>query len=212
MSIGALARKALGPAFPVAGRAYRRIFVDVRKVAAVVPVLPVGGLLLDVGGGDGDVLNHLLDRQPSLRVVALDLASSVGTWVRPELQHRVERRPATSVRDYIGAGGPAVDMVLLSDVFHHVPIEHREQLVRDVLESFRGKPPILVVKDIVPAGLRSWLAFWADRNISGDRGVSAISPAELNTLVTSVRQDLQMESTPLLEMDAPNYCVVFRGS
>ena len=76
-----------------------------------------------------------------------------------------------------------MDMVLLSDVFHHVPIEHREQLVRDVLESFRGKPPILVVKDIVPAGLRSWLAFWADRNISGDRGVSAISPAELNTLV-----------------------------
>ncbi|MCW2681159.1 MAG: hypothetical protein JWM62_2560 [Frankiales bacterium] len=210
MSIGTAARRTLGPLFPLAGRAYRRVFVDVRKVAAAVPELPHGAVLLDVGGGDGEILNHLLDRQPGLRIVALDLAAVIGTALRPDLRPRVDLRPGTSVRAYLDAGGEAADAVLLSDVFHHVPPVDREQLVRDVLDAFGGNPPLLVVKDIVPAGVRSGLAFWADRNISGDRGVQAIGPAELTDLVCGVRPDLVVSPTGLLDVDAPNYCLVFR--
>lgn len=211
MTIGTAARRALGPLFPVAGRAYRRVFVDVRKVAAAVPALPHGAVLLDVGGGDGEILNHLLDRQPGLRVVAVDLAADIGQALRPDIRGRVDLRPATSVRDYLDAGGEPADAVLMSDVFHHVPSVGRSQLVRDVLAAFRGNPPLLIVKDIVPAGMRSGLAFWSDRNISGDKGVEAISPAALTDLICAVRPDLVVTPTGLIDVDAPNYCLVFRS-
>jgi 2-polyprenyl-3-methyl-5-hydroxy-6-metoxy-1,4-benzoquinol methylase len=194
--------------FPVAGAVYRRVFVDIRKVAASVPVMPQGALVLDVGGGDGAILNPLLDLQPSLRVIAVDIAPEIGQFIRPDLRDRVDLQPATSVRDYIDAGGEAPSAVLISDVFHHVPPPQRNQLVTDLFDVFGDRPPCIVVKDIVPQGARSWLAFWADRNISGDRQVSAISPAELVSLFASVRTDVRVESRALVAFDYPNYCLV----
>ena len=198
MSIGSVARRALGPAFPIAGAAYRRVFVDVKKVAGCVPTLPEGSLLLDIGGGDGAILNPLLDLQPTLRVTAVDIAPVIGQWVRPDLRDRVELRPATSVRDYIDGGGEAPAAVFLSDVFHHVPPPNRAELARDIMDVFRDRPPVVIVKDIVPTGARSRLAFWADRNISGDRAVTPISPGQLTTLLQSVAPNLGVQSTALL--------------
>jgi O-methyltransferase domain len=210
MHIGGVTRRILGPAFPIAGNAYRAIFVDVRAVARAIPELPQGGLLLDVGGGDGEILNHLLDLQPTIRVVAVDLASDIGGGLRPDLQSRIDLRPATSVSQYVEAGQPA-DMVLLSDVLHHVPDEQREELIRDVLRSFGKNPPLIIVKDIVPEGFRSWLSFWSDRYISGDSGANPISPVTLVNLIQKVRPNLEVHSTNLLDVDFPNYCLVFRA-
>ena len=53
------------------------------------------------------------------------------------------------------------------------------------------------------------MAFWADRNISGDRGVQAIAPAECVDLVRSVWPDAQVATTALADRDFPNYCLVF---
>lgn len=185
------------------------MFVDVRKVAACVP--PVDGLLLDVGGGDGAILNSLLDRQPALRVTAVDIAPAIGQSIRKDLRSRVDLRPATSVRQYIQQGGEPPRAVLVSDVMHHVQPVDRGDLIRDLLECFGDNPPVLVVKDVVPQGIRSAFAFWADRNISGDKAVSPIGPTALVDLVRSVRPDLSVESTPLLDIDYPNYLVVLRG-
>jgi hypothetical protein len=209
MSIGKAVRSALGPVAPLAAGAYRRVFVDVRKVAACVP--PIDGLLLDVGGGDGAILNSLLDLQPALRVTAVDIAPAIGQLIRKDLRARVDLRPATSVRQYIEQRGESPRAVLVSDVMHHVRPIDRVGLVRDLLDSFGDNRPVLIVKDIVPQGFRSAFAFWADRNISGDKAVSAISPTELVDLVRSVRPDLTVESTPLLDIDYPNYLVVLRG-
>jgi hypothetical protein len=101
--------------------------------------------------------------------------------------------------------------VFLSDVFHHVPPAQRAELIRDVLDVFGPHTPVVVVKDIVPQGARSALAFWADRNISGDRAVQAISPAELARLMREADPRLTAEPTNLLDEDYPNYLVVFRG-
>ena len=210
MSVGRMARRSLGPLFPVAGAAYRRLFVDVKKVAAHVPELGPDALLLDVGGGDGAILNPLLDRQPSLRVVAVDIAADIGQSIRPDLRPRVQLRPSTSVRQYIEDGGDAPTAVFLSDVFHHVPPDARPELIVDVLDVFRDRPAVVIVKDIVPQGARSALAFWADRNISGDRAVKAIGPAELSSLIREARPGLSVESTGLLGEDYPNYLLVFR--
>jgi hypothetical protein len=210
MSAGQLVRRALGPAFPVAGSAYRRVFVDVRKVAACLPVLPGGSTLLDVGLGDGSITNPLLDRQPDLRVIGVDLAPSIGGMIRDDLRSRVELHPATSVAELVAAGPLDIAAAFLSDVFHHVSSDARAGLVTDVLSAFGDRPRTLIVKDIVPQGARSRLAFWADRNISGDRGVQAIGPAEMVTLVRSVWPKSRVEATDLVDVDHPNYCLVFR--
>jgi hypothetical protein len=209
MSIGKAVRGALGPVAPLAARVYRGVFVDIRKVAACVP--PVDGLLLDVGGGDGAILNPLLDLQPALRVTAVDIAPSIGQFIRKDLRPRVDLRPATSVRQYIQQGGESPRAVLVSDVMHHVQPVDRVDLIRDLFDCFGDNPPVLVVKDIVPHGFRSAFAFWADRNISGDKEASAIGPMELVDLVRSVRPNLSVESTPLLNIDYPNYLLVLRG-
>jgi hypothetical protein len=207
--VGNRVRAILGPAFPAAGNAYRRVFVDVRKVAACIPDLGQDAVLLDVGGGDGAILNALLDRQPTMHVVAVDLAEDIGSMVRPDLLGRVDLHPGTSVRQLGEATGRQYAAAFLSDVLHHVPPAEREELLRDILEVLGGGSRTLIVKDIIPQGARSALAFWADRNISGDRGVQAISPAELVDLVRVVWPEAQVAHTPLADVDFPNYCLVF---
>jgi hypothetical protein len=210
VSIGGSVRSVLGPAFPLVGNAYRRLFVDVRKVAAAIPDLGQDAVLLDVGGGDGAILNPLLDRQPTLRVVAVDLADGIGSMIRPELRDRVELHPATSVAQLHARAPRRYAAALLADVLHHVPPPHRVDLLQDVLEALGPAPRTLVVKELIPQGARSGLAFWADRHISGDRGVQALGPAALVGLVRSVWPGAEVTATGLADVDHPNYCLVFR--
>jgi hypothetical protein len=204
-----MVRVALGPLFPLAGNVYRRVFMDIHAVARCVPRLPNDALLLDVGGGDGAILNPLLDLQPTLRVTAIDIAPEIGQLVRPDLRSRVTLHPGTSVREYIDMGGQAPDALFISDVFHHVAPEMRTELIRDLLDVFAGKPPVIVVKDVAPQGVRSRLGFWADRNISGDRELQPVSPGDVAGLLKAVDPDLQVSSTPLISVDFPNFCLVF---
>jgi hypothetical protein len=183
--------------------------MDVRKVAQTIPVLPDGALLLDVGGGDGAILNPLLDLQPRLRITSVDIAPTIGQLVRPDLRERITFHPGKSVRQYIDEGGEAPTAVFISDVFHHVRPQLREDLIRDLLDVFGSEPPFIMVKDLVPQGARSRLAFWADRNISGDREVSAISPAELTNLIRGVDPSLSVRATGLVNLDFPSYLLIF---
>lgn len=211
MTVGTASRKLLGPLFPIAGNLYRRAFVDLRDVAACIPQLGDNARLLDVGGGDGALLNPLLDRQPDLRVVVVDLATDIGSALRPDLAHRVELLPGTSVRDYLATDPPKFDAALLSDVIHHVPPAERPALLAEVISALKPSGWMLLIKELVPSGPRSAAAFWADRNISGDRGVSPISPVELVDLVRSVHPTVGLRTTPLIDLDHPNYMLVFSG-
>ena len=210
MSVGQVARRALGPAFPIAGSAYRRVFVDVRKVASCIPVLPGGSTMLDVGIGDGSITNPLLDLQPDLRIVGVDLAQDIGSSLRDDLRDRVELHPATSVAGLVAAGAREFSAAFMADVLHHVPPSARQELVADVLSAFGDGPRTLIIKELVPQGVRSRVAFWADRNISRDPCVEPIGPAATVTLVRSVWAASTVEVTELQHVDFPNYCLVFR--
>jgi len=210
MRVGQLARRALGPTFPVAGAAYRRVFVDIRNVANALPELPPGSTLLDVGIGDGAITNAILDRQPDLEVIGIDTAPEIGGMLRPDLRDHVELHPATSVAELAASRTLAISAAFLSDVLHHVPGDARAGLIADVLSAFGGAPRQLIVKEIIPQGPRSRAAFWVDRNISGDRGAKAIGPTELVSLVRSVWPTAQVQTTDLQQVDYPNYCLIFR--
>src|SRR4029077_20835885 len=113
------------------GRWYRGIFVDLAKeAAALATVIPRDAHLLDIGGGDGEPLNHLLAARGDLRVTTLDPGPVVGQWIERCFEERVTRLPRTSLADYVVAGRPDPDAILIADVLHHIPASARPALLQ----------------------------------------------------------------------------------
>jgi predicted nicotinamide N-methyase len=209
MSPGKLMRILLGPLFPAVGRAYRRVFVDLGRVAAAFPTLPPGSTVLDVGGGDGAVINQILVRQPDLRVVMVDIAPTIGGMIDASRRSNVRMFAATSVTEFCTNHDVSVDVVLLSDVLHHVSPSQRPALLRDVMSAFRERPRCLVVKDIEPTGWRAALSLFCDCHISGDRETCLLDRDALIRLMREIDPSLTVLHTNLIEHDFPNYAIVF---
>ncbi len=209
MTPGQFARKLLGPLFPAVGRVYRRFGVDLDAVAAVIPALPPGSRILDIGGGDGDLLNLVLPRNPGVSVTMIDLSPTIGAWLAPELRQRVEIMPSTSVRQFSEKGQPAPDLILLSDVVHHVPVGARTEFMADISRLVSGGAARLVIKDVEPGGLRSKLLYLMDRHISGDKNVEFLSRREMTRLVEDNMPVASVVETALLGRNPPNYALVF---
>ncbi|MET0283979.1 MAG: class I SAM-dependent methyltransferase [Polyangiales bacterium] len=210
MSAGQVVRDLLGPRwFKPLGDAYRAFFVDLTAVAESFPQLPRSGSILEVGGGDGQLLNALLARFPSAHATMIDISPRLGAALDTTLLARVQLLPNTSIRQYIERGHPPPALISVCDVVHHVPPEQRVRFFSD-LRPLIGPDTLLVVKDIRPGTTRGYLSYLADRYISGDRSVSLLDESALETLVKSAIPGVRAERTPLFDRDAPNYAIVFR--
>ena len=211
MSIGSLARTVLGPYFPIAGRIYRSAFVDLRLLAqAAAPLIPPDAHILDVGGGDGEPLNHILALRPDVTVTMTDLNPAIGLALRPEFRSRVELRASTSVLDYLRSPGKAPNVVMLNDVMHHVRPHERAKLLGQIQEIMaRFGTSKLLIKDVEPGHFRSALCLWTDRHITGDKGVELVSREELDVLMRRACGECRVEESLLFEKDPPNYLVAY---
>ena len=95
----------------------------------------LGGKMLEVGAGAGNITRKLADRYPSCRLVALEPAGNV---VEPlaayaALSDRVTVHQET-LSDYIGRGESGFDAVLYLNVLEHVEDDARElRLAAEVL-------------------------------------------------------------------------------
>jgi cyclopropane fatty-acyl-phospholipid synthase-like methyltransferase len=210
MSLGSMARVVLGKRwFPVVGHWYRAIFVDLEKVADCLPDLAPGSHVLDIGGGDGEMINILLRRNPDVNITMLDLSPRLGLSLKPEFRARVRVLPSTSLRDYATTKYEFPDLVIASDVVHHVPVDERPGFFADIRLVLHGHPTALFVKDLEPRHFRSVLSLLADRYVSGDGKVSLVGHEAVTTLVREVFPNAEVRSTKLFEIDGPNYAVVF---
>jgi len=209
VSPGPLLRRLLGDRwFPILGRLYRRVFVDLRKVVEGFPEVPEGGHILDVGAGDGELMNLLLPLNPGATATLIDVAPQVGGWLRADLRDRVEALPETSVAAYAKRKRP-VDLVILSDVVHHVPLPERPGLLADLRELLGGRAAKLVVKEVEPGSWRAQIYYLADRFITGDRNVRFIRRDEVRRLVQGAVPEAACEETDLYRRNPPNYCLIF---
>ena len=78
-SPGQIARKLLGPAFKPVGEVYRRLFVNLERIVDVLErELPREATVLDIGGGDGALIDRLLFRRPDVKVTMCDIAPAIG--------------------------------------------------------------------------------------------------------------------------------------
>jgi hypothetical protein len=199
MTPGQLVRKILGPAFPMVGEAYRRIFVDMARVVATLsPHIPQNARVLEVGGGDGYVVNLLLNLRPDLRVTMTDLALSIGSFISDENRAKVMLLPATDIVDVAGA----FDVIILADVVHHVPAASRPEFYATIVAAARrvGAAKVLI-KDLQPGAFRSLLSLWSDLYITGDKGVSLVRSDDLRLP--------GFQCTWSAMPDFPNYCLAF---
>jgi hypothetical protein len=195
----------------VAGRFYRAIFVDMKKAtAAIAAEIPSGAHVLDVGGGDGAPLNYLLELRSDVRVTTIDVVPGVGRWIRPQYLDRVTRIESTSLHEYLGSGRPLPDVLLLSDVMHHVPVAWRDGFLAVVADVLRRAPALrIIVKDVEPGHWRATLGRLSDHYVTGDRHVQLIARNDLIHAMRRAYAGIRHRETALFAIDPPNYALVF---
>ena len=203
LALGQIARKILGRHFRPVGDAYRRFFVNLDKIVdSFDQELPKGANILDIGGGDGALIQRLLSKRPDLTVTMCDLAPSIGSFLSHEVRPKVELLPATAFTEVSGAH----DAVTISDVVHHVPVEQRDAFFKSLAGSCnRWGCRKIIFKDVEPGGIRAMLSLLADRHITGDKHVELFSRADFANMA---RQHFPKARVSSVVPDWPNYCQV----
>jgi 2-polyprenyl-3-methyl-5-hydroxy-6-metoxy-1,4-benzoquinol methylase len=211
MKLGPLIRRFL-PANveTMAAKAYRSVFVDLDKVAShLAKALPSGANVLDIGGGDGELLNRLFAMRADVSVTMVDIAPSVGRFLLPRYRGQVRLLPGTTIQAHLQTlpgQGRKYDAAIIVDVMHHIPGEQREAFLCAVHEAL-SPGGVLLIKDVEPGHPRAILGYLCDRYISGDRGVALISIRELCDLAARVAPGCGVNEVGLLLEDRPNYLI-----
>jgi hypothetical protein len=209
---GTLVRRLLGDRlFSRVVEVYRAVFVDLDEVAACIPELPAGAEILDVGGGDGALLERLLRIQPHVRATLVDQSPQVGLSLDERNRERVRLLASRAVSECTAAGVPPPQAIVISDVLHHVPRDQRLDFLREVAAFGRASARFVAIKEVAPEGWRATLGLLSDWYVTGDRHVELIAPEDLVPLVLEAFPGFVARPTRLLERDAPNYCIVFEA-
>jgi 2-polyprenyl-3-methyl-5-hydroxy-6-metoxy-1,4-benzoquinol methylase len=167
MRLGPRVRRLFGPYERGATEAYRRIFIDLDDfVARVEAWAREPRRILEVGCGEGAVTERLALAYPAATITATDIAATVG---------RLFRGPAAHVTfihgsvDRVAESAPkSFDLVVLSDVLHHVPPAQRHALL-SAIDRAMAPGGSLIFKDWAPSRHPiHWLCSFADRYITGD--------------------------------------------
>jgi len=134
-----------------------------RSLSHLSPVRRV----LEVGCGDGYVVEQLVAQFPQADIVGIDIADTPGRMYRGD-RSRV-RFEQISTGALLESGGAAFDLVVLSDVLHHVPVDQRQALLADV-RALTVPGGHVAIKDwLAGRNPASMAAYVSDRWISGDR-------------------------------------------
>ena len=207
MTPGLLVRKLLGKRlFPIVGRYYRAIFVDLSVVAAFMSEqIPPKAHVLDIGGGDGEPLNHLLSRRNDVTVTMIDVSKNIGIAISQRYRDRVSVYPQTSISQYIGMNLPAPQVIIVSDVIHHIAPPERVAFLNDLHALFRKSNAVLLIKDLEPGSLIAKLAYLSDRYITMDKNVVPVAREELRRLIANAFGKVVLSEHPLFDRDRPNY-------
>lgn len=213
MNIGKFVRKIFGKSFYFYGNLFRSFFVDMHKVAvSTLPFIPENAKIIDIGGGDGELLNILLSLRPDISINMIDTASNIGGAIVKKYVDKVKLFPNTSINDFAKVSQSLFDVVLISDVIHHIPKMERKIFFNNLYSMVKTKGDInIIIKDIEPGSFISLMSYLADRYISGDNNVSLICCKSLKGFMKDAFGDLlSVGEVSICQVDKTNYIQVFK--
>ena len=189
MTPGALVRRILPEHLErTVADAYRDAFVNLDDLARTIGSLGRFRRIIEVGCGEGALSSRLV-RTTEARILGIDIAPNPGrgyTGDRAQATFRSQR-----VEDLLAEGATA-DLVVLSDVIHHVPVAERPAFLRSC-RRLLAPGGLLVVKEWERRGnVFHALAYGSDRYVSGDRTVSFLTRDELLALLTEADDGLSV--------------------
>ena len=166
MGFGTAVRQRLGPLEPFVSDAYRSRFIDLDDFTRTVASLARPKRIVEIGCGDGAVADRMCREFPETEYLGLDIAPRPGRLFAGD-RRRAEFRSQSSSELLVGQSEP-FDLVMLVDVFHHLPEPVRLPTLRD-LDALCRAGGLIIVKDWERAPTVSHLACYvSDRWVSGD--------------------------------------------
>lgn len=181
MPIGPAVRRAFGRYEPQVAEAWRAIFFDLDRFADLIQArVPHAARILEVGCGEGAMTQRLASRYPDAELLAIDITPRVGRLFQGDTR-RVSFRQVDA-QTVARERGSAFDLIVMSDVLHHVPPAGREPLLVSI-EQLLASGGTFVLKDWMRAGTPiHWLCAASDVFLTGDR-VSYVKAPELRRLL-----------------------------
>lgn len=180
MKVGRAVRKRLGRFEAPISDLYRSRFIDLGACVEMIAGHVEPRAILEIGCGDGQLAQRLLERFPAAAYTGIDIAPEVGHLFAGDRRRAVFR--SIDSRSLLQSSPERFDLVLLVDVLHHVPGAARDGVLRD-LRALTAPGGTYVVKDWVKSRSLAHAAVWAsDRLLTGDR-VSYFEPGELEDLM-----------------------------
>jgi 2-polyprenyl-3-methyl-5-hydroxy-6-metoxy-1,4-benzoquinol methylase len=157
-----------GPYERQISEAYRSIYIDIDAFVELMRQWkPRANRILEVGCGEGAVTQRLNTTYPDAKITAIDITPRVGRLYRGLLDN--VRFSQCGVQEIAATEAGQYDLVVLSDVLHHVPLELRQGLL-DAVRTALAPKGTLVFKDWqrnrAPI---HWLCYASDRWLTGDR-------------------------------------------
>jgi hypothetical protein len=211
MSIGGVTRKLLGKNFNSIGKIYRAFFVNVDTFILSIPKFEKGEILIDIGSGDGEILDKILTENPNIKAVAIDISPNIGRMICDENRPRVQLLPSYSIQQYKNSPKfKDAKYLILSDVLHHIPKDKRDNFFNELF-LLCNRRTNLIIKDIEPGFLKATLSLLADNQISCDKQTSLISQDEVVDKIKNRYPQIKIKKTPLFRKNPPNYCLVFKN-
>lgn len=177
MTIGPVIRGIFGPYERWVSESYRSLYVNIDNFAEqMLQWAPSARRILEVGCGEGAVTERLRTAYPEAEITPKDIMPQVGRLYRGSLDGvRFVRRP---VQEIAATEPGQYDMVVLTDVQHHVPIASRQGLL-DAIRTTLAPGGTFVFKDWERNHTSiHWLCHASDRWLTGDR-VSYMTRAEM---------------------------------
>jgi SAM-dependent methyltransferase len=183
MKLGAILRGTLGPLERPVANLYRRYFIDLRRLAEQIRSGGRASRILEVGCGEGSLVEQLKLQFPDSLITGIDITPRVGRLYSGD-RANVSFKHST-VEDIAREAPASFDLVVLADVLHHVPPAARRGLLT-AIQAALAPEGVLVVKDWERAPNLAHLLCWiSDRWISGEQ-VRFFGAGELRASVEEV--------------------------
>ncbi|MBR0674347.1 methyltransferase [Neoroseomonas soli] len=211
MSIGTAIRQLFGQHEHGITEAYRRIFVDLDDLIAIICAKhPTASHVLEVGCGEGALAERLVTAYPRAEILGVDVSPRIGRLYRGD-PSRVEFRQA-QIDVVASECAGKFDLVILCDVLHHVPQGARTPLLLAIRRAL-APGGLFVLKEWAPSlSLQHLLCATSDRVLTGDR-VSYLKTSGTSSLLASVFDATLIQLSPrTIAPHANNYVFFVKSS